>query len=129
MIKIIFILCFVSIQAFGIEDNLYEVKNIKISLVDIETNLAREIANEKAIAFAFEKVLSWILTNSQYNKLISTEKITKDLRLGSIPEWDSLAHLNIYFELQKVFKKKMSIQKAANVKSVKDWVKLLNNRL
>tara|TARA_B100001123_G_scaffold413243_1_gene511422 strand:+ start:124 stop:366 length:243 start_codon:yes stop_codon:yes gene_type:complete len=60
---------------------------------------------------------------------ISKKKITKDLRLGSIPEWDSLAHLNIYFELQKVFKKKMSIQKAANVKSVKDWVKLLNNRL
>ena len=47
---------------------------------------------------------------------ISKKKITKDLRLGSIPEWDSLAHLNIYFELQKVFKKKMSIQKAANVK-------------
>ena len=81
MIKIIFILCFVSIQAFGIEDNLYEVKNIKISLVDIETNLAREIANEKAIAFAFEKVLSWILTNSQYNRLISNEKITKDLNI------------------------------------------------
>ena len=60
---------------------------------------------------------------------ISKKKITKDLRLGSIPEWDSLAHLNIYFELQKVFKKKKSIQKAANVKSVKDWVKLLNNRL
>lgn len=60
---------------------------------------------------------------------IPKKKITKDLRLGSIPEWDSLAHLNIYFELQKVFKKKMSIQKAANVKSVKDWVKLLNNRL
>ena len=60
---------------------------------------------------------------------ISKKKITKDLRLGSIPEWDSLAHLNIYFELQKVFKKNMSIQKAANVKSGKDWVKLLNNRL
>ena len=83
MIKIIFILCFVSIQAFGIEDNLYEVKNIKISLVDIKTNQAREIANEKAIAFAFEKVLSWILTNSQYNRLISNEKITKDLNINN----------------------------------------------
>ena len=37
---------------------------------------------------------------------ISKNKITKDLKLGSIPEWDSLAHLNIYFQLQKVFKKK-----------------------
>ena len=36
---------------------------------------------------------------------ISKNKITKDLKLGSIPEWDSLAHLNIYFQLQKVFKK------------------------
>ena len=60
---------------------------------------------------------------------ISKNKITKDLKLGSIPEWDSLAHLNIYFQLQKVFKKKISMQKAANVKSVKDWIKLLNNRL
>ena len=60
---------------------------------------------------------------------ISKNKITKDLKLGSIPEWDSLAHLNIYFQLQKVFKKKISMQKAANVKSVKDWIKLLNKRL
>ena len=60
---------------------------------------------------------------------ISKNKITKDLKLGSIPEWDSLAHLNIYFQLQKVFKKEISMQKAANVKSVKDWIKLLNNRL
>ena len=60
---------------------------------------------------------------------ISKNKITKDLKLGTIPEWDSLAHLNIYFQLQKVFKKKISMQKAANVKSVKDWIKLLNNRL
>lgn len=36
----------------------------------------------------------------------SKNKINKDTKLGSIPEWDSLAHLNIYFELQKVFKKK-----------------------
>ena len=60
---------------------------------------------------------------------ISKNEINMDLKLGSIPEWDSLAHLNIYFELQKVFKKKLSMQKAANVKSVKDWIKLLNNRL
>tara|TARA_A100001011_G_scaffold398515_2_gene503229 strand:- start:11081 stop:11323 length:243 start_codon:yes stop_codon:yes gene_type:complete len=60
---------------------------------------------------------------------ISKNKLSKDLKLGSIPEWDSLAHLNIYFELQKVFKKKISMQKAANVKSVKDWIKLLNNKL
>ena len=37
---------------------------------------------------------------------ISKNKITKDLKLGSIPEWDSLAHLNIYFQLQKSFQKK-----------------------
>ena len=60
---------------------------------------------------------------------ISKNKLSKDLKLGSIPEWDSLAHLNIYFELHKVFKKKISMQKAANVKSVKDWIKLLNNKL
>ena len=33
----------------------------------------------------------------------SKNKINKDTKLGSIPEWDSLAHLNIYFELQKSF--------------------------
>ena len=34
---------------------------------------------------------------------IPKKKVNKDLKLGSIPEWDSLTHLNIYFEIQKVF--------------------------
>ena len=60
---------------------------------------------------------------------ISKNKINKDTKLGSIPEWDSLAHLNIYFELQKVFKKKIPMERAANAKSVSDWVSLLNKKL
>ena len=39
---------------------------------------------------------------------IPKKKVNKDLKLGSIPEWDSLTHLNIYFEIQKVFKRKIS---------------------
>ena len=58
---------------------------------------------------------------------IPKKKVKIDLKLGSIPEWDSLTHLNIYFEIQKVFKRKISMESAANVKSVKDWIKLINN--
>ena len=57
---------------------------------------------------------------------IINDKDVKDLK-GY--EWDSLAHLNIYFELQKVFKKKIPMERAANAKSVSDWVSLLNKKL
>ena len=48
------------------------------------------------------------------------------LKIGDIVEWDSLAHLQIYMELKKKYKK-INLNLAANVKSINDWIKLIND--
>ena len=55
---------------------------------------------------------------------IKKKDIKLDTTIGSIPEWDSLAHLNIFMSISKKFKK-IDINKASNVKSVKDWINLV----
>ena len=57
---------------------------------------------------------------------INNSKIKKNLSIGSIHQWDSLMHLNIFFSLKKKFKK-LKLDKAAEVKSVDDWIKLIKN--
>ena len=61
--------------------------------------------------------------------ILKTLKIKKkDIKLktaiGSIPEWDSLAHLNIFMTLNKKFKK-IDMIKASKVKTVRDWINLV----
>lgn len=63
------------------------------------------------------------------NIILKTLKIKKkdlklDTTIGSIPEWDSLAHLNIFMNISKKFKI-IDINKASRVKSVKDWINLV----
>jgi acyl carrier protein len=62
------------------------------------------------------------------NIILKTLKIKKkniklNTAIGSIPEWDSLAHLNIFMSISKKFK--VDINKASKVKSVKDWINLV----
>ena len=51
------------------------------------------------------------------------KNIKLNTAIGSIPEWDSLAHLNIFMSISKKFK--VDINKASKVKSVKDWINLV----
>ena len=37
---------------------------------------------------------------------IKENKLNNNSGIGSVPEWDSLGHLNIFFALQKKLKKK-----------------------
>lgn len=55
---------------------------------------------------------------------IKKNKIKLNTAIGSIPEWDSLAHLNIFLNLSKKFKN-IDINKASKVKSVIDWINLV----
>lgn len=55
---------------------------------------------------------------------ISKKKIKLNTAIGSIPEWDSLAHLNIFLNLSKKFKN-IDINKASKVKTVSDWINLV----
>ena len=56
---------------------------------------------------------------------VKENKLTNKSYLGCIPEWDSLGHLNIFFAIQKKMKKKIDLNKAAKVKSIDDWYKLI----
>ena len=56
---------------------------------------------------------------------VKENKLTNKSYLGCIPEWDSLGHLNIFFDIQKKTKKKIDLNKAAKVKSIDDWYKLI----
>lgn len=57
---------------------------------------------------------------------VNNSKIKKNLSIGSIHQWDSLMHLNIFFSLKKKYKK-LELDNAAEVKSVNDWIKLIKN--
>ncbi len=57
---------------------------------------------------------------------VNNSKIKKNLSIGSIHQWDSLMHLNIFFSLKKKYKK-LELDKAAEVRSVNDWIKLIKN--
>lgn len=57
---------------------------------------------------------------------VNNSKIKKNLSIGSIHQWDSLMHLNIFFSLKKKYKK-LELDNAADVKSVNDWIKLIKN--
>ena len=65
-----------------------------------------------------------IKTISKVLKL-EEKKIKKNLKIGDLPSWDSLAHINIYLELKKIFKLKNDISRLSRVKSVKDWLNLI----
>jgi acyl carrier protein len=58
---------------------------------------------------------------------IKKSQLIKNQSLGSIKEWDSLAHLNIFFELKKRYIK-IDLNSASTVRSVKDWINLINKK-
>ena len=55
---------------------------------------------------------------------LKKKQIYHNLKIGQVPTWDSLNHINIYFELKKKFKKEVKLDNLTQVKSVKDWIKL-----
>ena len=59
-------------------------------------------------------------------KNLKLKKITDlNLKVGSIPIWDSMMQVKIFFELKTKFNK-INIKNAANVRSIKDWVELVD---
>lgn len=56
---------------------------------------------------------------------IKNNNLKLNTALGSIPEWDSLAHLKIFSKLNKKFKN-IDLNKASEVRTIKDWINLVN---
>ena len=61
------------------------------------------------------------------SKVLNVEKnlLDKNTSIGDLVEWDSLGHLNIYFELEKQFNTKIDLELAATVRSINDWIDVI----
>ena len=57
---------------------------------------------------------------------IKENKLNINSGIGSVPEWDSLGHLNIFFAIQKKFKKKIDLNEASKIININDWYKLIS---
>ena len=56
--------------------------------------------------------------------LKTKKKLDLNCFIGSIEEWDSLAHINIYINLQKEFGT-INLKRASKVRSIKDWLEVI----
>jgi acyl carrier protein len=68
-------------------------------------------------------------------KLIATilkvdmSKIDPDLTVGDIPEWDSLAHINLFSAIEKQYQLTIEIDQAIELESVDDFIYFLSENL
>tara|TARA_B100001057_G_scaffold437108_1_gene468690 strand:+ start:1544 stop:1798 length:255 start_codon:yes stop_codon:yes gene_type:complete len=58
---------------------------------------------------------------------VSEKKIQPKTSFSTIKNWDSLAHINIVLNLQKKTGKKFKLDKIADLNTVENWVKFLND--
>tara|TARA_B110000858_G_C17808063_1_gene479143 strand:- start:3772 stop:4026 length:255 start_codon:yes stop_codon:yes gene_type:complete len=75
--------------------------------------------------------------NNNYSKIVKKEiskvlkvsekKIKLKTSFSTIKNWDSLAHINIVLNLQKKTGKKFKLDKIADLNTVENWVKFLND--
>ncbi len=59
---------------------------------------------------------------------IEEDKITENMKEGDIPEWDSLAHINLFMELERRFKLKFKLDEVSNNRSFLNIKKLLEEK-
>ena len=74
------------------EDNTYIIDNVKIDIVSKDPNLTREFATERAMKKAFRRLLTWILTQNNYNQLLPNEKIIDELEIKKFVSGYQIKH-------------------------------------
>ena len=74
------------------EDNTYIIDNVKIDIVSKDPNLIRELATERAMKKAFRRLLTWILTQNNYNQLLPNEKIIDELEIKKFVSGYQIKH-------------------------------------
>jgi len=74
------------------EDNTYIIDNVKIDIVSKDPNLTREFATERAMKKAFRRLLTWILTQNNYNQLLPNEKIINELEIKKFVSGYQIKH-------------------------------------
>lgn len=56
---------------------------------------------------------------------VELPKVTDELTIGDIPEWDSLGHANVLQNLEKDFEITLDITDAVEAESVSDLIELI----
>jgi hypothetical protein len=74
------------------EDNTYIIDNVKIDIVSKDPNLTREFATERAMKKAFRRLLTWILTQNNYNQLLPNKKIIDELEIKKFVSGYQIKH-------------------------------------
>ena len=74
------------------EDNTYIIDNVKIDIVSKDPNLTRKLATERAMKKAFRRLLTWILTQNNYNQLLHNEKIIDELEIKKFVSGYQIKH-------------------------------------
>ena len=74
------------------EDNTYIIDNVKIDIVSKDPNFTREFATERAMKKAFRRLLTWILTQNNYNQLLPNEKIINELEIKKFVSGYQIKH-------------------------------------
>ena len=58
---------------------------------------------------------------------IEAGRITADSTQDQIPEWDSIAHLNLMLALEETFNVKLTVQNMQQLNSVPEIIRFLHN--
>ena len=74
------------------EDNTYIIDNVKIDIVSKDPNMTREFATERAMKKAFRRLLTWILTQNNYNQLLPNEKTIDELEIKKFVSGYQIKH-------------------------------------
>ena len=59
---------------------------------------------------------------------ISVEQVNDNLALGSIPEWDSLAHVKLISEIENAFDMQIDLEKLMDIEDVGDLLNIVGER-
>lgn len=58
---------------------------------------------------------------------VSTDVVVDDLAVGDIPEWDSLAHMNIIASIEKEFGITIDIEQTLDIEDVEDIIEIVKS--
>lgn len=58
---------------------------------------------------------------------VSTDIVVDDLAVGDIPEWDSLAHMNIIASIEKEFGITIDIEQTLDIEDVEDIIEIVKS--
>ena len=69
--------------------------------------------------------------NSVFQRVFDNESIEifDDMTAHDVPEWDSLAHINLIMEIEEEFDLRFSVDDIVDLKNVREMITLIERKL